>query len=106
MFSLKFVDKVKESKFYLDGWKSYLTVQYGLSMISNKSFLVWQVKGTGKVFSVDLLTVNTHHDANYEEHFKLVLDKFRSDLIEWNKEGLTEPWFKKYWNDFKDLILI
>lgn len=103
--NFNYIKDTHESSFYLDNWKSYITIQYGLHKISEKTFLVWKIKGTDKVFQIDLLIINEKHGHNYDDHFKLTLEKLREDLLLWKKENFPEDYMKKYWEIYKNLIL-
>lgn len=104
MSKFNYIDKINEVSFYIEGWKSYITVQYRLHMISKKTYLMWKVKGTEKIFEIDLLIVNEKHGHNYEEHFKLTLTKLREDLVEWKNQNFPDAFMKKYWDIYKNLI--
>ena len=104
MIDFQLIHNKKEISFRLDGWRTYLTIEYGNYKISEQVYLVWKIKYTSHIFNIPLRYIFEQHKGNYKEHFQLVLTKFREDLIQWNELKLQEDWMKKYWNEFGELI--
>jgi len=102
-FDINYAVDIKEVNIILVGWYP-MTVRYGLYKISEKTYLLWNVKGTTNTFSIPLRIVIEKHAGNYKAHFELTLIKFREDLLRWIEEGLTEDWMLNYYNNFKDFI--
>ena len=75
----------------IDGWNE-LNIEY---VILEPSYLVWKIKGTSKIFSIDYNFVMKKH-SKIEEHFELLLKALREDILDWKQEGFKEPWMKIY----------
>lgn len=87
----------------IPGWKQ-LKIQYAIQkMISGKPHIIWNVIGTNHVFRIPLMVITEHHGGNYEDHFKLTLQKFREDYLDWYSKKFPEPWMRNYW-DFSNFI--
>lgn len=103
-FDIKKAKNISDISFYLEGWRSFLTVQYGYYQVSMATYLLWNVRGTTHTFSIELREVIKHHGSNYVDHFKQTLTVFRDDLLSWMKTGKPE-YMEKYKHDFSYMIL-
>lgn len=89
----------------IDGWVP-LKVRYGLHYLAEKSvYLLWNVIGTNHTFNIDIRTVNELHGSNYEEHFTVILTKFRKDFMVWNSMGFPEDWMQRYYEEYNRFII-
>ena len=97
------VHDINEIKITVNGWVP-LTVIFGIANLSNKSFLLWQIKNTSHIFKVDLRTVTSIHGGDYKEHFKKTLVNFRKDLIDYYYGRNTKIDMSRYINEFAQYI--
>lgn len=88
----------------VDGWVNPLEISYGIYSFGISSYILWKIKGAEHTFKVPSKIVYQHHNDKVEEHFKLTLEKFREDYIDWAKNGFTEDWQKRYYNIFNKFI--
>lgn len=87
----------------IDGWEKII-VEYSIELFANISYLCWKVKGTHHIFRILTRVVYENHGLDYKEHFSLTLKVFREDYLDWKKIGFTEPWMKRYKEQFELLI--
>lgn len=88
------------------GWAPNLEIHYGPMNIGNVQFAIWKIANTDHTFKVPLKIIYQHHNDNISEHFVKTLTQFRQDYIEWQFEGFTEDWQKRYYDIFGHLIKI
>lgn len=82
----------------IDGWKD-LDVEY----VEFSQYLLWRIVGTTKIFNILYSTVISKH-SKIEQHFKLVLDCLRVDILEWKNNNFCEEWMKIYKDEFLQLL--
>ena len=87
------------------GFIKKLSITYGYWFeTQNNPTLVWNVAGTNHCFNIDLRTVISHHNTNYNEHFILTLIKLHEDIQDWLKTQDENHWAAKYYTDFGKLL--
>lgn len=104
-FDIKYATDVKEIEMSIMDWKP-IKIKFGFYQVSEKKYILWQVFNTTHTFAVPLDFINENNKGNYINHFEKTLIKFRTDLLSWISEGLTEDWMKKYYYDFMGLIYL
>lgn len=85
------------------GWKP-LKVEYVIKVISSVSWVFWRITGTEHVFRIQYQIILTRHGNDLKDHFSLVLETFREDYKNWEKEEFPEEWMKKYRDMYQSLI--
>lgn len=92
-----------------DGWVKPLFIEYGTLndiKIFGKMSYYWRVKGTTHTFVIPTVRMDYLSGGNYKQHFKDVLEIFREDYINWEKEGFITKWSKEYFNQYSKFIII
>jgi len=98
------VRDLKTEEIQTEGWISPLFVEYGIGFHGILPSYFWRVKGTLHTFVIPIVRMDYLSQGNYVEHFKEVLEKFREDYIEWNKEGWNQEWSREYKNQYSRFI--
>ena len=83
------------------GWITPIYIEFE---IANNTYY-WRVLGTKHTFSIPLARMNYTVAGNYEEHFKMVLENFKDEYLEWKKQGFTTDWMKEYEKEYMLFIL-
>jgi hypothetical protein len=86
------------------GWKK-ITILYSTEVRAGINYLCWKVKTTDHIFRIPTQIVYENHGLNYKEHFEKVLQVFRQDYLEWERQGFPLEWMQKYRAMFSNLIL-
>ena len=104
IIDLEKVDLDKKIDAEIPGWEK-LIIEYGFRAYSGISWLIWRVSGTEHLFQIQHQVVITRHGVDLLDHFILTLQTFREDYKEWERDGFSEEWMKKYHQQFNKLIL-
>lgn len=99
------VPSIEKCSIDVDGWLSPLEIHSGVYNMGSVQFLIWKLAEVEYSFRIKLKLVYQHHGDAIEEHFKLTLEHFRKDYLEWMEEGFPEDWQQKYYHLFNDYII-
>jgi hypothetical protein len=86
----------------LKGWKDVI-IEMGNIDDNGVIQTHWKIKGTAHVFTIPLNQLNKF-DSRID-HFKIALETFRDDYIQWGKGGFTEKWMREYHYIFENFII-
>ena len=86
----------------LKGWKTTLIIEMGTFEENGTIQMHWKVKGTAHVFTIPLNQLNKF-DSRID-HFKIALETFRDDYVQWAKDGFSEKWMREYHYIFEHFI--
>lgn len=93
-----------EIKLELDGWINPVIVEYGYIDLNDVLYLHWTIKGTSHIFTIQAQQANKMN-SNLDEHFKVTLDVFKDDFLNWAKEDFKYDWQKEYAKIFKSFLI-
>jgi hypothetical protein len=85
------------------GWEK-LKIQYSVEIHAGVSYLCWKIQNTDQIFRIQATVVYEKHGLDYSDHFSITLQTFRTDYLEWESQGFTEDWMKRYQKMFQYLI--
>ncbi|HRT03603.1 MAG TPA: hypothetical protein P5513_06650 [Candidatus Diapherotrites archaeon] len=87
------------------GWISPLFVEYGSNLHGGVPSYFWRVKGTQHTFIIPILRMDFLSKGDYVKHFEEVLENFREDYLEWEREDFYLDWMKEYKEIFQYFII-
>jgi len=94
----------REISIDVKGWTNP-TIEFGYKEINGILYLHWKIKNTAHIFTVQAHQINKM-GATIEEHFKIALSTFRTDYLNWRKDGFKHKWQREYEYMFKKFITI
>jgi len=85
-----------------DGWITPIIIEFG---IGDNIMYYWRVAGTKHTFSIPLARMNFVSAGNYDKHFKMVLENFKDEYLEWKKQNFDTKWKREYEYEYRQFIL-
>jgi len=89
---------------HLKGWKTPIIVEMGTLEINGTIQMHWRVKGTAHVFTIPLQQLNMYD--SHADHFKMALETFRDDYVQWHNDDFSEKWMRAYHYMFGNFIYV
>lgn len=100
------ITNVKQIPVQVDGWIDNLSVEYGLGMHVDLPCYFWRVTGTKHTFVIPISRMEFLSSGDYASHFKIALQGFREDYLEWKNSGFSLDWQREYRKEFGRFILV
>jgi len=98
------LENIKMVEVNPNGWVNPLTIEYGVDFVMYSDYY-WRVKGTKHTFVIPVSRLDYISSGDYEKHFVEVLQAFRKEYKEWEKEGFQVPWMREYEIQYRNFIL-
>jgi hypothetical protein len=89
---------------YPEKWKHPLSIEYGYKNLSGVIFFCWRVQGTEHTFTIKFSELNEKSNGDVQKHVETFLESFRKEIVGWIVGGLSQPWMREYYEQYKHYI--
>lgn len=88
---------------WMKGWKTPIVIEMGSVEDNGTINTHWRVKGTAHMFTIPTMQLNRYE--SHLDHFRMALETFRDDYMQWHEDDFSEKWMREYHYIFGNFIV-